>query len=219
MKFVFTKNDKKFHITKTDATDGEYRIELVEFTLHLKRIEVHPDVMERIERKLDSGKKEREREREREKERERERKTFNYCYFLLLGSKAKYFFDHYVTRSHFIPVRTTTTRIENCIRTDYLPHTVLVGMIDQPELQGATDVRIAIYWCITVILWLYYGNYAYLLLFSEIKFSVWTSQHIQALFSTGSSYFSQPTIYSHICLWRSMASTVFFFISGFWYSG
>ena len=73
MKFVFTKNDNKFHITKTDATDGEYRIELVEFTLHLKRIEVHPDVMERIERKLDSGKKEREREREREREKEKER--------------------------------------------------------------------------------------------------------------------------------------------------
>lgn len=100
VKIIFKKNPPPLTITKPDAIKGKYWVEIEDMKLYVKRLNPYNSVLNDIEAKLNAG------------------------------TRALYYMQHHVTRSFPVEKNVREKRVESILRVDYLPHTIIFGLID-----------------------------------------------------------------------------------------
>ena len=91
MKFTFKKGNEAYHVTKPSNIAGTFFIEIQEACLFIKRVVPYKEVLNSIEDRLNRG------------------------------QRALYFFDNWITRHWAIDKGLSSVRVENVLRTSFLP--------------------------------------------------------------------------------------------------
>ena len=110
MKFAFKKLTKlAYHVTKPSTVSGTFFMEIQEACLYIKRVTPYMEILNSIEDRLNNG------------------------------VRALYYFENWITRSWPIDKQLSSVRIENVLRTSFLPQTIIAGFMDESEILGSYE--------------------------------------------------------------------------------